>query len=53
MLCPKRKKKDRSPEEPNEFELNSIRNEPDKLATIQKRLSDVSLQPTKSGLSSR
>jgi len=42
MLCPKRKKKDRSPEEPNEFELNSIRNEPDKLATIRKRLSDVS-----------
>jgi hypothetical protein len=25
MLCPIRKKKDRSPEEPNEFELNSIR----------------------------
>ena len=41
MLCPKRKKKDRSSEEPNEFELNSIRNDPDKLATIQKRLSDV------------
>ena len=42
MLCPKRKRKDRSPEEPNEFELNSIRNDPDKLATIRKRLSDVS-----------
>ena len=42
MLCPKRKKKDRSPEEPNEFELNSIRNDPNKLATIRKRLSDVS-----------
>jgi hypothetical protein len=41
MLCPKRKKKDRSPEEPNQFELNSIRNDPDKLATIRKRLSDV------------
>ena len=41
MLCPKRKKPDKSPEEPNEFELNSIRNEPDKLATIRKRLSDV------------
>ncbi len=41
MLCPKRKKKDRSPEEPNEFELNSIRNDSDKLATIRKRLSDV------------
>ncbi len=42
MLCPNRKKKDRSPEEPNEFELNSIRNDPEKLATIRKRLSDVS-----------
>ena len=41
MLCPKRKKPDKSPEEPNEFELNSIRNEPNKLATIRKRLSDV------------
>ena len=42
MLCPKRKKQDRSPEEPNEFELNSIRNDPDMLATIRTRLSDVS-----------
>jgi len=42
MLCPKRKKKDRSPEEPNEFELNSIRNNPNELKTIRKRLSDVS-----------
>jgi len=41
MLCPKRKKPDKSPEEPNEFELNSIRNDPDKLATIRTRLSDV------------
>ena len=41
MLCPVRKRKDRSAEEPNEFELNSIRNDPDKLATIRKRLSDV------------
>jgi hypothetical protein len=41
MLCPIRKKKDRSPEEPNEFELNSIRNDPHKLETIRKRLSDV------------
>jgi len=41
MLCPKRKKKDGSLEEPNEFKLNSIRNDPDKLATIRKRLSDV------------
>ena len=42
MLCPKRKKKDRSPEEPNEFELNSIRNDPARLATIRTRLSNVS-----------
>ena len=42
MLCPVRKKPDRSPEVPNEFELNSIRNDPEKLATIRKRLSDVS-----------
>ena len=41
MLCPKRKKPDKSPEEPNEFELNSIRSDPEKLATIRKRLSDV------------
>jgi hypothetical protein len=36
MICPIRKKKDRSAEEPNEFELNSIRNDPVKLATIRK-----------------
>ena len=42
MLCPKRKKSDRSPEEPNEFELNTIRNDPAKLTAIRKRLSDVS-----------
>ena len=41
VLCPKRKNKDRSSEEPNDFELNSIRNDPDKLATIRKWLSDV------------
>ncbi len=41
MLCPIRKKPDKSPEEPNEFELNSIRNDSDKLATIRTRLSDV------------
>ena len=28
MLCPVRKKSDRSAEEPNEFELNFIRNDP-------------------------
>ena len=42
MLCPIRKKDDKSPEEPNEFELNSIRNDPDKLGEIRLRLSNVS-----------
>ena len=37
MLCPKRKKPDKSPEEPNEFELNSMRNDPEKLAIIRTR----------------
>ena len=34
MLCSIRRKKDRSAEEPNEFEINSIRKDPIKLATI-------------------
>lgn len=38
----KRKKEDRSPEEPNEIELDSIRNDPVKLAEIRMRLSDAS-----------
>ena len=41
MLCPVRRNDDHSPEEPNEFELNSIRNDPDKLDSIRSRLSDV------------
>ena len=41
MLCPVRKTDDRQPEEPNEMELNSIRNDPDKLAKIRLRLSDI------------
>jgi len=41
MLCPKRKNDDRSAKEPNKFELNSIRNDPEKVATIRIRLSDV------------
>ena len=41
MLCPIRKKNDRSAEEPNAFELNSIGKNPEKLAAIRKRLSDV------------
>ncbi len=42
MLCPKRRNADGRPEEPNEFELNSIRNDPVKLKQIRSRLSDVS-----------
>ena len=42
MLCPVRKGRDGSAEEPNEFELNSIRNDPDKLKSIRLRLSDIS-----------
>jgi hypothetical protein len=42
MLCPRRCDADRLPEEPNEFELNSIRNNPVKLKEIRSRLSDVS-----------
>ena len=34
MLCPIRKKDDKSPEEPNEFELNSIRNDPDRKSVV-------------------
>ncbi len=41
MLCPVRRKNDHSPEERKEFELNSIRNDPDKLVGIRSRLSDV------------
>ena len=41
-LCPVRKQKDGSPEEPNEAELNSIRKDPQRLAEIRLRLSDIS-----------
>ena len=41
MLCPRRKNEDRSAKEPNEFELNSIRNDPETVANIRTRLSDV------------
>jgi hypothetical protein len=42
LLCPVRKTKDGTPEEPNEFELNSIRHDPERLAKIRARLSDIS-----------
>jgi hypothetical protein len=41
MLCPVRKDDEGNAEEPNEVELNSIRNDPQKLATIRLRLSDI------------
>jgi hypothetical protein len=42
MICPVRRDADRRPEEPNEFELNAIRNNPAKLKAIRSRLSDIS-----------
>ena len=42
MLCPQRKQEDGSPESPSEPELNSIRDDPDRVATIRSRLSDIS-----------
>ena len=42
MLCPKRNHEDGTAKDPNEPELNSIRNDPDKLRAIRRRLSDIS-----------
>ena len=42
MLCPLRRDSQQRPEEPSEFELNSIRSNPEKVATIRSRLSDIS-----------
>jgi hypothetical protein len=41
MLCPVRRDREGLAEEPNETELNSIRNDPHKLETIRLRLSDI------------
>lgn len=41
QLCPVRKNAEGLAEEPNEMELNTIRNDPQKLATIRLRLSDI------------
>ena len=41
LLCPVRKDDRGNAEEPNEMELNSIRNDPQKLETIRMRLSDI------------
>ncbi|WP_010583140.1 hypothetical protein [Schlesneria paludicola] len=41
MLCPVRKDREGLPEEPNEAELNSLRNDVQKLETIRLRLSDI------------
>jgi hypothetical protein len=42
LLCPRRKNEDGSAAEPAECELNSIRHDPDRLAEIRLRLSDIS-----------
>ena len=42
MLCPKRRDAQKMPQEPNEFELNMIRNDPVRLKEIRSRLSDIS-----------
>ncbi len=42
MLCPLRKDASGRAEEPNEFELNMIRTNPERLASIRTRLSDIS-----------
>jgi hypothetical protein len=41
LICPVRKNSAGEPEEPNEFELNSIRNDPRKLEILRLRLSDL------------
>jgi post-segregation antitoxin (ccd killing protein) len=42
LVCPRRKNVDGSAAEPIECELNSIRHDPDRLAQIRLRLSDIS-----------
>jgi len=42
LVCPRRKNEDGSASEPIECELNSIRHDPDRLAQIRLRLSDIS-----------
>jgi REP element-mobilizing transposase RayT len=42
MICPVRKDAQGNPREPTETELNTIRNNPKRLATIRRRLSDIS-----------
>ena len=37
MLCPERRDQKRRPLEPSEFEINSIRNDKQKLATVRSR----------------
>ena len=42
MLCPERRDEKRRPLEPTEFEINSIVNNKEKLATVRCRMSDLS-----------
>ncbi len=42
MLCPQRKSRDGEPLEPTRAEIDAVVNDPDKLATIRRRRSDIS-----------
>lgn len=42
MICPVRKDQQGNPREPSEAERNTIRNDPERLATIRRRLSNIS-----------
>lgn len=42
MICPVRKDQQGNPREPTKAELNMIRNDPERVATIRRRLSDIS-----------
>ena len=42
MLCPARKTDDGQPEEPTQAELEAIRSDPQRLAELRRRLSDIS-----------
>jgi hypothetical protein len=42
MLCPLRRDAHGLPEEPSEFELNTLRKNPSRLAAVRSRLSDIS-----------
>ena len=41
MLCPMRKDAEENPEIPDEMELDTVRNDPEKMKTVRLRLSDI------------